>query len=80
MAGKTRVLVTHNLSYLNRVDRILVLQDGRLVEQGTLEDLQDNKASVFQEFSEFIINVESEEESFDEKANQADGEKDTEKE
>jgi ABC-type multidrug transport system fused ATPase/permease subunit len=39
--GKGRVifLITHRLSTIRRADRIVVLQEGRVVEQGTQEDL-----------------------------------------
>ena len=33
LRDKTRILVTHGLQYLERADRILVLEEGRLVEQ-----------------------------------------------
>ncbi|KAJ3093620.1 hypothetical protein HDU97_009349, partial [Phlyctochytrium planicorne] len=39
MAGKTRVLVTHQLHVLPMVDRIVVLEDGKIVEQGTYQEL-----------------------------------------
>lgn len=31
---KTRVLVTHALYYLKYVDKILIMENGRVVEQG----------------------------------------------
>ncbi|KAF9236623.1 P-loop containing nucleoside triphosphate hydrolase protein [Melanogaster broomeanus] len=37
--GKTRVLVTHQLQYLNQVDHIVVFSEGRIVEQGSFEEL-----------------------------------------
>ncbi|KAJ3326933.1 hypothetical protein HDU76_012497 [Blyttiomyces sp. JEL0837] len=37
--GKTRVLVTHQLYVLPKVDRIVVLDHGKIVEQGTFEEL-----------------------------------------
>lgn len=37
--GRTRLLVTHRLSALNRVDRILFMEEGRIVDQGTFEEL-----------------------------------------
>ncbi|KAF9238198.1 P-loop containing nucleoside triphosphate hydrolase protein [Melanogaster broomeanus] len=37
--GKTRVLVTHQLQYLNQVDHIIVFSEGRIVEQGSFEEL-----------------------------------------
>ncbi|KAI9462258.1 P-loop containing nucleoside triphosphate hydrolase protein [Boletus coccyginus] len=39
LQGKTRVLVTHQLQYLNQVDHIIVISDGAVVEQGSFDDL-----------------------------------------
>ncbi|CAN7975421.1 unnamed protein product, partial [Ixodes persulcatus] len=36
----TRILVTHNLSVLNEVDYIFVIQEGSIVESGTFEGLK----------------------------------------
>ncbi|XP_040062752.1 multidrug resistance-associated protein 1-like [Ixodes scapularis] len=36
----TRILVTHNLSVLSEVDYIVVMQEGSVVETGTLEELK----------------------------------------
>ena len=37
--GRTVFLITHRLMSIRNVDRILFLQDGRLAEQGSHEDL-----------------------------------------
>jgi ATP-binding cassette subfamily B protein len=37
--GRTAIIIAHRLSTVRAVDRILVLQRGRLVEQGTHEEL-----------------------------------------
>jgi ATP-binding cassette subfamily C (CFTR/MRP) protein 1 len=39
LQGKTRILVTHQLQYLNRVDHIIVVSDGTIVEQGSFDAL-----------------------------------------
>ena len=38
-SGKTRVLVTHSLTYLPCTDKIIVMKDGKIVEQGAAEDV-----------------------------------------
>jgi ABC-type multidrug transport system fused ATPase/permease subunit len=38
-AGKTAVFVTHRLSSVRMADQVLVLKNGRLVEQGNHHDL-----------------------------------------
>ncbi|KAK2141833.1 hypothetical protein LSH36_1034g00008 [Paralvinella palmiformis] len=39
LADKTRILVTHGISFLPQVDNILVVVDGRISEHGTYKDL-----------------------------------------
>ena len=39
LAEKTRVWVTNNLSYLNSVDHIIVLENGEIVGQGPFQEL-----------------------------------------
>ena len=45
LTGITRIVVTHDLeeSLLKRYDRILVMKDGRLQEQGTFEELMEKQ-------------------------------------
>ncbi|KAI0659143.1 multidrug resistance-associated ABC transporter [Cubamyces menziesii] len=42
LADKTRVLVTHALHVLDKVDYVYVMDEGVIVEQGTYEDLMAN--------------------------------------
>jgi ATP-binding cassette, subfamily C (CFTR/MRP), member 1 len=51
LAKKTRVLVTHGITYLPEVDNIFVLKEGEVSEQGTYKQLLDKKGA----FAEFLI-------------------------
>ncbi|NXJ88320.1 MRP3 protein, partial [Corythaixoides concolor] len=52
LKGKTRILVTHGISFLPQVDYIVVLVDGKISEMGSYQDLlKQNKA-----FAEFLRN------------------------
>ncbi|TKI53843.1 ABC transporter ATP-binding protein [Lysinibacillus mangiferihumi] len=42
-ATKTLLLITHKLSALNMVDRIIVLQDGHIAEEGSMQELLTSK-------------------------------------
>ncbi|XP_041086711.1 multidrug resistance-associated protein 1-like [Polyodon spathula] len=50
LQSKTRVLVTHGLSYLPQVDLILVLVDGEITEMGSYQELLNRQGA----FSEFL--------------------------
>lgn len=39
----TRVVIAHRLSTIRHCDRIIVIEDGRIVEEGTFEQLLDHK-------------------------------------
>ncbi|XP_062616989.1 ATP-binding cassette sub-family C member 4-like isoform X2 [Saccostrea cucullata] len=39
LKGKTRILVTHQLQYLRSADRIIILNEGRVVNCGTYDEL-----------------------------------------
>ncbi|OMO92331.1 hypothetical protein COLO4_17675 [Corchorus olitorius] len=51
LQGKTRILVTNQLHFLPHVDRILLVFDGRIKEEGTLEEIS-KKGKLFQKLME----------------------------
>jgi ATP-binding cassette subfamily B protein len=42
MEGRTTLVIAHRLATVQKADRILVMEDGRIVEEGTHESLQRN--------------------------------------
>ena len=43
LRGKTRLLVTHGITYLPKCDHIIVIKNGRVSEQGSYQELLDRK-------------------------------------
>ncbi len=51
LSNKTRVLVTHGVTYLKQMNNIFVLKDGEISESGTLQELLDQKGA----FADFLV-------------------------
>lgn len=64
LAGKTRVLVTHQLHFLPYVDEVILLEKGQIVEQGPYQDLMDSDGALTRLMRDFG-NVEEEEEELE---------------
>lgn len=47
MEGRTAIVIAHRLSTIRNCERLFVLNDGKVVENGTYEELSDNTESYF---------------------------------
>jgi ATP-binding cassette subfamily B protein IrtB len=47
ISGKTVLVIAHRMRTVEAADRIVVLEEGKVVEEGTPSELRDNKNSVF---------------------------------
>ncbi|HEY0755192.1 MAG TPA: ABC transporter transmembrane domain-containing protein [Ktedonobacteraceae bacterium] len=47
VVGRTVLMISHRLGTLGKVDEIIVLKDGQIVEQGTYKDLKSRPNGVF---------------------------------
>lgn len=63
MKGKTIVMVTNNQQFLPKMDRIIVLQNGEIVEDGNYKALIENNG-YFK--NEYMIELTNQEEHHDE--------------
>ncbi len=61
LKDKTRILVTHGITYLPKTDFIIVLKNGRVSEQGTYKQLIERKG----DFADFLLEYMNEEDEED---------------
>ena len=53
-SGATRILVTHALHFLPKVDHIHFMADGRITEHGTFDEMMANREGFVRLFDEFV--------------------------
>ena len=55
---KTLILITHRFSMISLVDKIVVVQDGKIEESGTFEELREKKG-IFSQMYDILYGSES---------------------
>ena len=69
LAGKTKILVTHAIDFLDRVDKIIIMDKGRIHNQGTYEELKDDEK--FKQIIKHITRAEKKDEEEDTKTQES---------
>ena len=52
MEDRTSIVIAHRLTTVEKCDRIVILDNGKIVEQGTMRDLRNNKDGYFSHLAE----------------------------
>lgn len=59
-SGTTRILVTHALHFLPKVDHIYFMVDGHITEHGTFDEMMVNRGDFARTFDEFVTKDQTE--------------------
>jgi ATP-binding cassette, subfamily B, bacterial len=57
MQGRTTIVIAHRLATILKADRILVLQDGRVVEEGTHKSLSRRKNGIYSRLASLQFDI-----------------------
>jgi ATP-binding cassette subfamily B multidrug efflux pump len=55
MEGKTSILIAHRISTIKNADRIIVMDAGQIVEQGTHQSLMENRGTYFDLYEKQLL-------------------------
>ena len=58
MQSKTSIIIAHRISTIKNADKILVMDDGEIVEQGTHEELMNRKQVYFELYEKQLLEEE----------------------
>ncbi|MDB5286247.1 MAG: transporter [Mucilaginibacter sp.] len=58
MQGKTSIIISHRISTIKNADKILVLDNGEIIEQGTHNQLMDQKSAYFELYEKQLLEEE----------------------
>ncbi len=58
MAGKTSIIIAHRISTIKNADKILVLDNGEIIEHGNHEFLMDKKGTYFELYEKQLLEEE----------------------
>jgi ATP-binding cassette subfamily B multidrug efflux pump len=58
MQGKTSIIISHRISTIKNADKILVLDNGEIIEQGTHKHLMDAKGAYFELYEKQLLEEE----------------------
>ncbi len=58
MHGKTSIIISHRISTIKNADKILVVDNGQIVEQGTHRDLMELRATYFELYEKQLLEEE----------------------
>jgi len=58
MQGKTNIIISHRISTIKNADKILVMDNGEIIEQGTHEYLMQQKATYFELYEKQLLEEE----------------------
>jgi ABC-type multidrug transport system fused ATPase/permease subunit len=52
MKNRTTIVIAHRLSTIRKMDRILVMEDGKIIEEGTHEELANKNSGLYKDLWE----------------------------
>ena len=58
MAGKTSIIIAHRISTIKNADKILVMDNGEIIEHGNHQYLMDKKGIYFELYEKQLLEEE----------------------